>query len=321
MNQELSQSDSGDPVDVTQVEPLDGGVMSNESAVVDGGKDTLPVWAPFALITVIWLPALIRFSAEWSFNPQYYYGWAVPLLAAYLIYERIGLNPQRDLPRFKWFAILVIIACALPQLPLRLLGEANSTARLISLAMGMSAMGISLALLYLYGGKSWLKMFAGPVLFLAVSIPWPGQIEQPTIQGLMRINAQISADVVSFAGVPAEARGNVIEVPTGLLGVDEACSGIRSLQSTLMAAAFLGLLYRCGTGGFIVLVLLGAAIAFVCNVIRTTFLTWQGAVNGIQAVDEWHDSAGFIILGVVMVCLWLISQFLDRQAAREVPAA
>ena len=34
-------------------------------------------------------------------------------------------------------------------------------------------------------------------------------------------------------------RGNLIELSTGVLGVDEACSGIRSFQSTLMAALFL----------------------------------------------------------------------------------
>lgn len=277
-------------------------------------RPTSEQWLPFAIIGLVWLPALIRFSAEWTFNPQYYYGWAVPILAAYLIYERIGLKPAVGRPRFRGVAIAFIILCALPQLPLRLLGEANSTARLISWAMGLCALGISLAILYLYGGRKWMMAFIGPLLFMLVAIPWPGQIENPVIQGLMRINAQISADVVSFAGVPAEARGNVIEVPTGLLGVDEACSGIRSLQSTLMAAAFLGLLYRCGPGGMVVLILLGAAIAFVCNVIRTVFLTWQGAINGIEAVDKWHDSAGFAILGVVMVCLWLISQYLDRHS-------
>jgi exosortase len=128
----------------------------------------------------------------------------------------------------------------------------------------------------------------------------------------MRVNAEIAANLVAFVGIPAEARGNVIEVPTGLLGVDEACSGIRSLQSTLMAAAFLGLLYRRTLFGIFGLVALGSIIAFVCNIVRTTFLTYQGAVNGIEAVDKWHDTAGFTILGVVLVCLWAMSQWLER---------
>ncbi len=263
----------------------------------------------------------MRFSVEWSFNPQYYYGWSVPLLAGYLIFDRWPMRPSVGVPRVFWPVVFVIILAALPQFPLRLLGEANSTARLITLAMGGIAVAISLGTLYLYGGSRWSLYFAAPVAFLLVAMPWPGQIETPLVQGLMKVNAEIAANIVAIVGIPAEARGNVIEVPTGLLGVNEACSGIRSLQSTLMAAAFLGLLYRRSLVGLVGLVALGSLIAFVCNVIRTTFLTYQGATNGIDAVDKWHDSAGFVILGVVLVSLWLMSQLLEMAEKRENEAA
>lgn len=277
-----------------------------------------PAWMPFAIIALLWMPAFIRFSYMWSLNPQYYYGWAVPLLSAYLIFDRWFGLPAPETPRHRSLAVTGMVLLALPQLPLRLVGEANSSARLISLAMGAAAMGISFGILYLSGGRVWMRYFMGPLLFLAVSIPWPTQVEKPLVQGLMRVNAEISAEVVSFAGVPAEAHGNVIEIPTGVLGVNEACSGIRSLQSTVMAACFLAVLYRCSAGGFFLLLAAGTGIAFVCNIVRTVFLTWQGAFHGIEATEKWHDSAGFAILGVVLVCLWLMSQFMEwRQRRKE----
>lgn len=290
--------------------------MSSGSVDRDDRQLALAAWIPFAVIGLIWLPALIRFSYQWALNPQYYYGWAVPILSAYLIFDRWGQRPAPEAPRMVRLAMIGIALLALPQLPLRLVGEANSSARLISLAMGVSAMGISFGILYLAGGRAWLKFFIAPILFLAVSIPWPGQVEKSLVQGLMRLNAEISAEVVSFAGVPAEARGNVIEIPTGVLGVNEACSGIRSLQSTVMAACFLAVLYQTSFGGFALLLGVGAGIAFFCNILRTIFLTWQGAFHGIEAVDKWHDSAGFTILGVVLVCLWLMSQFMERRQRR-----
>lgn len=288
------------------------------SASAAASVHPLPV---LLLITLIWVPTLLRLTAEWSLNPQYYYGWAVPLLTAYLVYERLAFTPTPVPPARVGWVMVFIVLCALPQLPLRWLGEANSTSRLVSWAMSLCAGGITAALLYLSGGRPWVRHFA--VLgFLYVAVPWPIFIEQPLVQGLMRINAQIAAEVVTFAGVPAEATGNVIHIPTGVLGVNEACSGIRSLQSTLMAAVFLGLLYQCGVRGCLLLVFSGAVIAFVCNVVRTVFLTWQGAFHGIEATEKWHDSAGFAILGVVLVCLWLISRFLERQetAGRETRA-
>ena len=276
------------------------------------GVVALPQWAPFAIIALIWLPALLRYSVEWSINPQYYYGWSVPLLAAYLIYDRWPSRPNPEPVTAVLIPTIVIVLLILPQLPLRIIGEANTDWRMVSWIMGAMAFGISLTILYVQGGWRWMTFFVLPILFLLTAIPWPRSMEVSLVQGLMQVNAQLAANLVGFVGIPAEARGNVIEVATGILGVNEACSGIRSLQSTLMASMFLGILYRRSLIGLIGLVAAGSAIAFVCNVIRTTFLTYQGAKNGIEAVDEWHDTAGFAILGVVLVCLWAMSQWLER---------
>ncbi len=276
----------------------------------------LPEWAPFAIIALIWLPALLRYSVEWSINPQYYYGWSVPLLAAYLIYDRWPSRPKVEPAARVLIPAVLIVLLILPQLPLRVIGEANTDWRMISWIMGVMVLGISFTILYVQGGWRWLGFFALPILFLLTAIPWPRSMEVALVQGLMQVNAQLAANLVGFVGIPAEARGNVIEVATGILGVNEACSGIRSLQSTLMASLFLGILYRRSLIGLAGLVAAGSIIAFVCNVIRTTFLTYQGATNGIEAVDEWHDTAGFAILGVVLVCLWAMSQWLERSERR-----
>jgi exosortase len=138
-------------------------------------------------------------------------------------------------------------------------------------------------------------------------------METLLVQGMMQLNASISADFVSLCGVPAIAEGNVIRLPTGTLGVNEACSGIRSLQSTLMASIFLGGLYQLPIFARVCLAVVGIGIAFVLNIVRTVFLSWQGAFHGIEATEKWHDSAGFAILGVVLVCLWLISRFLEKR--------
>ncbi len=295
-----------------------GDIAGSPSGV--SGELATPWWL-FGLLGALWLPAILRWSDEWSVNPQYYYGWSVPLLSAYLLYDRMPERPRQDRPQHRFLAILLMIAFALPQLPLRLVGEANSDWRLISWAMGLGMFGITFCALYLYGGTRWLLFFATPFLFLATAIPWPSEFELMLVQGMMRINAAISAEFVNFCGVPAVARGNVIELPTGLLGVNEACSGIRSLQSTLMASIFLGELYRLKLGGRVLVVAVGIGIAFVLNVVRTSFLSWQGAFHGIESTEKWHDAAGFTILGIVLVCLFGISQFLEKSARGSATAA
>lgn len=259
----------------------------------------------------------MRASIEWSLNAQYYYGWAVPFLAAYLAYERLGSVPWfGGQGRYSLVALVVLILFALPHPVLRLLGEANTDWRFVYWAMAANALVISFAVLYLVGGWAAMRRFAFPLLFLLTAIPWPSRQEAAIVQGMMRFNAEVSAEFVTLCGVPAIAMGNVIELPTGLLGVNEACSGIRSLQSTLMASLFLGGLYRLRWFPRISLVALGVGIAFLLNVVRTVFLSWQGAFNGIEATEKWHDSAGFAILVAVLVCLWLISRAFEKHAAR-----
>lgn len=269
------------------------------------------------LAALVWAPTMWRCSIEWAVNAQYYYGWAVPMLAVYLAFERMaGFSPVPG--RWPLVAVAVIVLLALPQPLFRLVGEANSDWRLVSWFMALCATGISGAMFYIVGGWAGVRRFIFPVLFLATAIPWPTSMETLLVQGMMRVNAEISAEFISLCGVPAIAKGNVIELPTGLLGVNEACSGIRSLQSTLMASIFLGGLYQLKTGPRISLAALGVGIAFVLNIVRTVFLSWQGAFHGIEATEKWHDSAGFAILGAVLVCLWLISRYFEKRASRAV---
>ncbi len=49
------------------------------------------------------------------------------------------------------------------------------------------------------------------------------------MQNLMRGNAWMTVTTLVWFGIPAVQMGNVIQIPTGTVGIDEACSGVRSL--------------------------------------------------------------------------------------------
>ena len=92
---------------------------------------------------------------------------------------------------------------------------------------------ITLGILYLLGGARWLRHFSFPILFFFVAVPWISPIEEPIVQGLMRLIAASAAETLALFGIPAEVQGNLIRLPSGLVGVSEACSGVRSLQTSL----------------------------------------------------------------------------------------
>jgi exosortase/archaeosortase family protein len=98
-----------------------------------------------------------------------------------------------------------------------------------------------------------------------------------------------------------------------VLGVNEACSGVRSLQAALMAAFFLGEFYRLKTGARVALVLAGFLSALVTNIGRTTFLSFSAARGGVDAVANWHDPAGYTVLTICLVMLTLVALWLRRK--------
>ena len=134
----------------------------------------------------------------------------------------------------------------------------------------------------------------------------------------MRVVTATNVFSLNLLGIPALQRGNVIEIASGLIGIEEACSGVRSLQATLMISLFLGELYAFNVPRRVLLVLLGGLLAFLCNLVRTAILVWIGVNRGIDAIHSWHDPAGFSILIVCLAGLWLLSLALRRgEVARE----
>jgi exosortase len=281
-------------------------------------------YGPFVLFfTFLWAEAIHHLQGEWSFNPQYSYGWSVPLLVAYLFWRRWPHRPRASAPRHRRFTIALIVCGGLLLLPTRFLAEANPDWRLLSWIIATTAVGISLAFVYLAGGRAWLGFFAFPFLFFLVAVPWPTHFEQSIIQNLMRAVSAINVALVNAIGIPAIQHGNVIEVRTGLIGIEEACSGVRSLQATFMVSLFLGELFSFRTRFRVLLVALGAILAFACNLFRTALLVWIGATRGIHAVEGWHDPAGLSILLICLAALWLIAlaiQRFIRQATVKYPS-
>ncbi len=269
-------------------------------------------WIVVGIVGLAWLELISRLRLEWSVNPQYGYGWTVPFLTAFIFARRWETAPPPAAARVKFIPALAIVAGALLLIPVRLIQEANPDWRLMSWTMAMAVVFITASAFYLAGGRPWLRHFAFPILFFLVAVPWPTQFEQLIIQGLMRIDTAINVELLNAINVPAVQMGNVIEIGTGFVGIDEACTGVRSLQATFMVSLFLGELYDFSVGRRFFLVFAGAIVAFVCNLARTFLLVLLGAQQGSDTIKKWHDPAGLSILFVCLLILWGLSIFLRK---------
>ncbi|CAN5519581.1 hypothetical protein BH18VER1_BH18VER1_01820 [soil metagenome] len=277
-------------------------------------------WLTIAAFGVLWLEVISRLRLEWSINPQYGYGWTVPFLAAYIFWRRLKYPPPAAEPTNTWLPWFITIAGVALLVPVRVVQEANPDWRILSWAMALAAVAASLSGVYLAGGKAWLRQFAFPILFFLVAVPWPTQFEQLIIQTLMRAVASINVELLNAIGVSAVQMGNVIEVGSGFVGIDEACTGVRSLQATFMVSLFLGEFYSFTALRRVVLVIAGALLAFFCNLVRTFLLVYVGAEQGAEAIHKWHDPAGHTILMACLFGLWVISMLMSGSRKVDQPA-
>ena len=282
------------------------------SAPAKSGRGAAWGWA-FGLLAFLWFLTCRNLAIHWSANPVYSYGWLVPWLAIYAAYLRWKTRPAPVAAGSagRW----LIGGGALLFLPTWVFLQPNPDWSLISWALTGEVVAITLGMVACAGGPVWILHFAFPVCFILVAVPCPHVIEIPLTQGLMRWVAALTVDLLNLTGMAAVQHGNLLEVQTGWLGVDEACSGVRSLQASLMASLFSGELYRFSTRRRLLLLLIGLGTALTTNVARTYFLGWNASRTGLATIEKWHDPAGFSILAVCFLSVWAAAHLLEPRRA------
>ncbi len=285
-------------------------------------------WLAFAfpaLALVCWALAIRHLSSDWTLNEQYHYGWLVPLLALYLVkvrFERCPAQGPRPSAAFAWSALLLFAFLSALSMPLR---EANTDWRLMGWWLTGLAAGVTLLGFWQAGGRRWMTYFVFPVLFFFIAVPVMRPVEDAAMQWLMRHNARLSVEVLHWLGISGEAMGNLISLPGCTLGVNEACSGVRSLQGTLMLTLFLGEILSLTWPRRAALLLAGTGWALITNVARTVALAQIAARSGLAAVDRWHDSAGYTVLAfcaaAVTFTAWLLRPEIERTPNLETEIA
>jgi exosortase len=256
---------------------------------------------------------------EWSVNAQYSYGYVVPLLGLALFWRRWTERPPASPAGQTWLAGAVGAGLLLLVFPFLMILEANPEWRLLYWINGFQVIGLSLCLLHRLGGWSWVRYFAPPLLFMLIAVPWPMGLETQVIQGLMRQVAGLTVEVVGWLGIPAVQHGNLIEVQAGIVGIDEACSGVRSLQSALMLSLFLGEMYRFTWRRRAALLGASLVIVLFANLTRTSFLVWAAASRGLRQMQSWHDTAGFVVMVIVLPGLMLLAYLMKPKSQPATP--
>ncbi len=317
-------------------------LIQGRTAATPAERSRLQIILLGVIFAFLWFFLCRQLSYEWSANEQYSYGWFVPFFAAFLFWLRweeggrevessrnageaeAGLSKAKvESGRTGIFLLstwkawpLLRIRCSyfllFLLLPTRLFEAANADWRPLSWVHALTVVGLSLLVIGYSGGKAAIRQFAFPVCFILVAVPWITPIEEPIVQGLMRLVAAVATETLTLCGIPAQLEGSLIRVSSGVVGVSEACSGVRSLQTSLMIGLLFGELKRLTIARRCALVGAALSLALIANFARAFFLVWVAATQNLAAVAHWHDLAGYAIVGIVFLGTVVMTQILAR---------
>jgi exosortase/archaeosortase family protein len=287
-------------------------------------------------------------SHWWRVKQDYTFGWLVPLFVGFVINDRWPriLGALRDCAETgsrrtsgagKWFLRLLVGTSLTLGVMFFLLGSfyraGAGTSQPGTLAITIGAVGILLPLLFINapeaaaprpggflsdGRVKLVAWFLFPTLVWLVSAPMVSAVENQLNLVLLRKVVTVVAFVFDVLGFPVEQQGNVLALPAGNVGVEDACSGIRSLTGCLFAGSFLAAVFLEQCWKKFALVAFALLLAFITNLARSLFLTGWAYRYGPRAIEGTvHDVAGYSVLGLTVLGLLAVLPLLNL---RLVPA-
>jgi len=281
-------------------------------------KPASSAWPALVVSAVAWVWLGVACSHEWSTNVDYSHGWIVLPLAVYFLWKRLSCATCGPaVAGGRAVAWVVLAAGAAMVLPLELGRQAPLYWRVFPWAIFFVASSVTLACAYLAGGKPFVVAGLFPLVFLASGIPWPTALEQPLTIGLMHGVASALAAALPMAGIPAHQEGTTIVLMNCTVGIEEACSGIRSLQSAVMLALAAGEFFHLRARARVLLLATGFVLAMISNAGRTLALTLAGISGGNPAMEKIHTPAGLAALAFLAAGLFFLGWVMRRTVSEK----
>ena len=274
-------------------------------------SDTNPIKTQSLTIAAMggaWLLTILQIQKQWQLNPQYAYGWLTIPLAIFLLWRGSNQNclPQNPKPKYQNLLHCVSIFCVLSYLPLWLIQESSPDWRLLNWLIFLPAVTLTCIWFYNTGGIEDLKSLIFPLLFIATSIPWLLSWDLKIATYLQQKVTHFVLDTILISGKYAEIEGTLIRLSKCTVGVDEACSGIRGLQSSFVVALFLGQYLHLTLLIRAILLFASLIFAFLLNLFRAAFLAHLSASKGTDMASRWHDPIGILESAGTLVLLLLM---------------
>lgn len=282
----------------------------------------LPDMMSWALIGAIcfllgftYADALMRLHEIWSKYEELSYGYMVPLISLFLIWQRRDLLLTERYEGSWWGIVFIAFG-----LLLHLIGEMTTLYLIIQYSFVIVLIGVALTVL----GTSGFRHVWAAFIILFFMMPLPSFLLQELSAQLQLISSELGVAVIRLFGISVFLEGNVIDLGQMKLQVVEACSGLRYLFPLMTLGFIVAYFYQAAMWKRWFVFLSTVPITVLMNSFRIGMIGMLVEYRGAsQAQGFLHDFEGWVVFmactGILLIEMWLLSGIGEkRRPLREV---
>jgi len=265
-------------------------------------------WVLLAICAVLiaypFLDTIIDMEYRWSTREEYGYGYIIPVISIFLIWQRKDVLMKEKFEPTFW-ALPILLFSGL----IYFVGSVSTTHTLSQYALVITILGLAYGLL----GWDVFKIVAIPLALLFFMVPLPPFLYSNLSGKLQLISSELGVAVIRLFGISVYLEGNVIDLGTYKLQVVEACSGLRYLFPLVSLSFIAAYLFKVEVWKRVIVFLSSIPITVMMNSFRIGVIGVLVEYYGIEQAEGFlHDFEGWIIFMACMGILFIEMAVLAR---------
>lgn len=232
---------------------------------------------------------------SWGQVEEYSYGYFIPAITAFLIWQRSDRLREMEL-QGSWSGLALVLLA----LVMGVVGEFSAVRLFSQYGFVVALFGLSLCCI----GWRGTRVIAVPLAFLFFMIPLPQFLLRELSQSLQLLSSQIGVALIRAFDISVFLEGNVIDLGSFKLQVVDACSGLRYLFPLMVLGLLAAYFFQSPWWKRALIVVSTVPLTIVINSLRigligVTVEYWGPAM----AEGLLHDFEGWFMF---MICLALL---------------
>lgn len=266
-----------------------------------------PLVAAGAATLLLYAPVLVGLAADWARFPSQSHGFAVPVIAAYLVWMRRGALASEPSGRSPAISVGVLVAA----LGVLVIGSLTGETFLARLSLPIALLGV---VLFVGGAAALRHLWVGlAYLFFMVPLPYLA-LKTLTYQSRL-FDAGVTATALRRLGVPVLQDGVMLHLANMTLEVADECSSVPAIAALIALGVAYAQMAPRPAWARVALALAAAPLGLAANIARLILTALAAYLLGPIALDNVvHRFGGTTVFLATMMLLLALDRLLNRLA-------